>query len=154
MDAVLSPNRSLSRRGLRLIMGVVVAYNLLVMAFLLAIHAFPVPIFLGLDVAGLWLAFRINARRSGWSERVRVSADQVQVSHRRPPSGERTVWSSPTAFTRVSLDRAGEHEASVRLTLSGRQLSLAAGLSPQERRDFAGALQRAITAARAERHAS
>ncbi len=154
MDALLTPNRSLSRRGLWLLMGVLVVYNLLVMVFLLAIGAFPVPIFLGLDFVGLAIAFRVSNRRSTRAERVHVTADRVQVSHRPPKGREQTVWSSPTAFTRVLVEQAGEHDARVRLRLSNRMLSIGGGLSPEERSSFAAALERAIRSARSERYAS
>lgn len=149
MDAVITPNRSLSKRGLMIIMGGLLAYNLLVGAFLIAIKAFPVPIFLGLDFVGVWLAFHISNRRARRAERVRVSAETVEVER-----SNVTVWSSPTAFTRVALEDAGEPEARVELRLSGRAVTVAAALSPGERAAFATALQRAILAALQERHAS
>ena len=152
MDALLTPNRSLSKRGLWVLLGVLVVYNLLVMSFLLLIGAFPVPIFLGLDFAGVLIAFRVSNRRAGRAERVHVTADRVQVSHCHPQGREHTVWSSPTAFTRVAVERAGEHETRVRLRLSGRTLSLGASLSPQERCTFAEALEHAIRSARSARY--
>lgn len=141
MDAVITPNRSLSRRGLWVLMGVLAAYNLMVGVFLLAIGAFPVPVFLGLDFAGVALAFHISNRRAASAERVRVSAETVEVLRL-----ERTVWSSPTAFTQVSMQ-----DKAVALRLSGRVLAVARALSPRERTAFAEALERAIRAARAER---
>ena len=154
MDALLTPSRSLSLRGLWVLMGVLVVYNLLVAVFLFAIGAFPVPIFLGLDFLGLFIAFRVSNRRAGRAERVHVTADRVQVSHRPPKGREHTVWSSPTAFTRVLVEQVGEHETHVRLRLSNRMLSLGASLSPEERSNFAEALERAIRSARSERYAS
>ena len=154
MDALLTPSRSLSLRGLWVLMGVLVVYNLLVAVFLFAIGAFPVPVFLGLDFLGLFIAFRVSNRRAGRAERVHVTADRVQVSHRAPKGREQTVWSSPTAFTRVLVEQVGEHDARVRLRLSNRMLNLGASLSPEERSSFAEALQRAIRSARSERYAS
>ena len=154
MDALITPNRSLSRRGLWIMLGVVAAYNVILMGFLFLIGAFPVPIFLGLDFAGLLIAFRVSNRRAGWAERVQVTADRVQVSHHRPPAREHTVWDTPTAFTRVAVENAGEHETCVRLRLSGRALRIGSSLSPEERSSFAEALERAILDARAERYSS
>lgn len=151
MDAVIRPNRSLSRTGFYWLIGVVIAFNLLVCALMIVLHAFPVPIFLGLDVLGVWLAFRASYRSAGQAERVRVSAETVVVSHefgRRV----RTVWSSPTAFTRVSVEAPDEHEARVRLHLSNQVLTVARALSPLERLRFADALEDAIRKARAERY--
>ena len=151
MDARITPNRSLSRRGLVLLFCVLGAYNLLVMGFLLLIGAFPVPIFLGLDFVGVALAFRISNRRAARGERVQVCAAQVKVL-RGADGREQTVWASPTAFTRVSVEQPDAHDARVRVRLSGRSLEVGAGLSPGERGDFGAALQRAIASARAERH--
>ena len=153
MDALLTPNRSLPKRGLWILLGVLMAYNLLVAGFLVLIGAFPVPVFLGLDFIGVFIAFRVNNRRAGRAERVHVTADRVQVSHRHAPGREQTVWTSPTAFTRVAVERTGEHEARVRLRLSNRAMNVGASLSPHERSSFAEALQQAITNARSERYA-
>lgn len=149
MDAVITPNRSLSPRGLKVLMGVVVAWNLILAIFFAAIGALPIPIFLGLDVAGLALAFAVSNARARRAERVQVSAEAVRIL--RDAGGRpQTVWSSPTAFTRVVLEQ-DEDRTEVQVALSGRTLSVGRALSPKERQDFAAALQRAILAARAER---
>lgn len=150
MDRRLTPNRSLSRQGFYWLIGVIVAMNLAIATFLIALRAFPVPIFLGLDIVGVLVAFRASYRSAGQAERVQVSADEVRVSHETPRSA-RTVWRSPTAFTRVTVEAPGEHEARVRLSLSGRSLVVAHALSPAAREGFAAELQTAIRQARAER---
>ncbi|MEH0195044.1 DUF2244 domain-containing protein [Caulobacter sp. CCNWLY153] len=152
MDAVIRPNRSLSRAGMAVVLGVAVAFNLMVAAFLLVVGAPPVLPFLGLDVLALWLALRASNRALSRSERVKVTAEEIIVS-REDAKGARVVWTSPTAFTRVDLDQPGEHESRVRLFMSRRRLTLARALSPDERVAFARALERAIKAARAERYA-
>ncbi len=146
MDAVIWPNRSLSPRGLSILLCLFAAYNIVVAIFLIVIGAFPAPVFLGLDMAGLALAFHISNRRAREAERVQVSADAIRVTRQQGGRIE-TVWTSPTAFTRVAVD-VGEEEAEVKLELSGRSLTIAQVLSPPERADFAAALQRAIRAAR------
>ena len=151
MDAVITPNRSLSMRGFYWLIGVLIAFNLAVAGLMLALGAFPVPIFLGVDVLAVILAFRASYRSGGLAERVQVSAAEVRVLHQ-AGRRSRTVWSSPTAFTRVAVEQPGEHETRVRLQLSGRALTVARALSPGERADFAEALQTAIREARAERY--
>ncbi|NGM50119.1 DUF2244 domain-containing protein [Caulobacter sp. 602-2] len=151
MDAVIRPNRSLSRTGMAVVLGVAVAFNLMVAVFLLVVGAPPVLPFLGLDVLALWLALRASNRALSRSERVKVTAEVITVS-RENDKGAQVVWTSPTAFTRVDLDQPGEHESRVRLFMSRRRLTLARALSPEERVAFARALERAIKAARAERH--
>uniref|UniRef100_B0T7A5 DUF2244 domain-containing protein n=1 Tax=Caulobacter sp. (strain K31) TaxID=366602 RepID=B0T7A5_CAUSK len=151
MDAVIKPNRSMNRRGLYVLLGVMIAFNLMIAIFMLVLGAPPVLPFLGLDVLAMGLALRANIRASERAERVRVTAEAVTVS-REDEKGARLVWTSPTAFTRVGVDQPGEHETRVRLMMSRRRLTLGRALSPPERVDFANALQRAILDARAERH--
>jgi uncharacterized membrane protein len=151
MDAVITPNRSLSRRGFRLLLSAVIAFNLMVCALMLALHAFFVPIFLGADVLAVFIAFRASYRSAGQAERVQVSAAEVRVLHQ-AGRHSRTVWSSPTAFTRIAVERSGEPETRVRLQLSGRALTVGHALSPKERDAFAEALRQAIRDANAERH--
>jgi uncharacterized membrane protein len=152
MDAVIKPNRSLSPTGFKVLLGVLIGFNLILAIFFLVMGAPPVLPFLGLDVLAVWLALRANIRAAERAERVRVTAEAVTVS-RENGKDARTVWSSPTAFTRVSVDQPGEHETRVRLLLSRRRLTVGRALSPPERVDFGRALERAIRDARAERHA-
>jgi uncharacterized membrane protein len=151
MDAVISPNRSLSATGLHVLLGVVIAFNLMIAIFLLVLGAPPVLPFLGLDVLALWLALRASFRAAQRKERVRVTAEAVTVS-REDEKGARVIWTSPTAFTGVDVDQPGEHEARVRLRIYRKRLTLARALSPPERVEFADALRQAIRDARAERH--
>ena len=155
LDAVLRPNRSLPKQGLYVLLGVLFAWNVATAALMvLVLHAAPVPIFLGLDflaiALAIALAFRVNYRQGQQSERVQVTADEVSVRYEIGARG-RTVWRSPTAFTRVELDGEAE-DARVRVKLSGRSLTLARQLSPRERVDFGQALEQAVRRARAERY--
>jgi uncharacterized membrane protein len=153
LDAVIAPTRSLPRKGLFILLGVVIAINLAVGTGFVLMGAAPVPIFLGLDVLGIALAFWVSNRQARSRERVQVTAEQVTVL-REGRSGTRTVWSSPTAFTRVRLEESGRYGAQVRLQLSGRRCTIGEVLGPQERAGLAEAVDNAIRAARAERYES
>lgn len=151
MDAVITPNRSLSPGGFYWLIGALIAFNTITAGFFLAIGALPVPVFLGLDVLGVYIAFRASYASGRLAERVQVSAEEVRVAYE-AAGRSRTVWRSPTAFTGVAVEMLGEHDARVRLRLSGRRLTVGRALSPRERGDFAAALEQAIHAARAERY--
>jgi uncharacterized membrane protein len=153
MDAVLTPTRSLPKAGLYVLMGVLAAFNILLAILFLAVGAGPIPIFLGFDFLAVLLAFHLSYRQARRRERVQVSADEVRVVHE-IGARQRTVWRSPTAFTRVELEAAGEPELKVTLALSRARLVVGGQVSPQERADFAQALQAAIRSARAERYPS
>lgn len=152
MDAVITPNRPLSRRGLRIVMAVTIGLALMPMTIFWLMGAYFAPVFVGLDVLGLYIALRISARL-GRVERVRVSSEAVEVIAQGDNGHAWAVWSSPTAFTGVDIAGRG-HETRIRLRLSGKTVTVAGALSPDERRDFGGALQAAICDARAERHPS
>jgi uncharacterized membrane protein len=151
LDAVIQPSRSLSRHGLIMLLGVLVAVNVVVGAVFFLIGATPVPLFLGLDVIALFLAFWVSNRRGRSLERVQVSANEVRVIR----EGRRraaTVWISATAFTRVGLEERGSRGAEVCLALSGRRFTVGHVLGPVERAGLARSIEQAIMSARQERY--
>ena len=146
MDAVITPHRSLSRKGFIVLISVLTTINTATAVVFLLIGAWPAPLFLGLDVIAVIVAFIASGRAVLRKERIQVTADEVRVVLE-TPRGEHTVWQSPTAFTRVAV--AGEAE-DVHLRLSDRAVPVARALTRRERRDFAEALERAIHRARAD----
>ena len=148
MDAVITPNRSLSQRGFVVLISIVTLFNCVAAAVFLSMGATFVPVFLGLDVMAVIAAFLASYAAAQRIERVRVTSREVRVVRETPKSQE-VIWESPTAFTRVALE-VDEDEVvhGVRLAMSGRHASVATALSPVERADFARALQQAIYDAR------
>ncbi|HEX8232495.1 MAG TPA: DUF2244 domain-containing protein [Caulobacteraceae bacterium] len=153
LDTVITPHRSLPKRGLFLLIGLLVAVNLALAIVFVSMGAPPVPVFLGLDVLGVCLAFWVSYRQARRVERVQVGVEQVRVLREHGRS-RRLLWATPTAFTRVHLDCPGEHEARVRLALSGREMTVGAQLSIPERRSLFNAINDAIKEARGFRYPS
>jgi uncharacterized membrane protein len=153
LDAVLTPNRSLPKAGLYAVLGVLAAFNIVVAGMFLLIGAKPVPIFLGCDFLAVLLAFHLSYRQARSRERVQVTADEVRVMHEIGPRS-RTVWRSPTAFTRIEVKDRDQPEMTVMLAMHRRRLMVGAKISPQERSEFTTALEAAIRAARAERYSA
>ena len=151
MDAEIRPNRSLSERGFIILITVVTVANCASAAVFLALGATFVPIFLGFDVLAVIVAFLVSFQAAKRIERVQVTATEVRVTHE-TPKWTRLVWESPTAFTRVHVEKEDERTVALKLALSGREAEVAAALSPRERADFAKALERAIWQARRERN--
>lgn len=144
MDAEIKPHRSLSQRGFIILICVITAANVASALVFLSLHADLVPIFLGVDVIAIIVAFLASFRAARMIERVQVSAAEVKVTYE---AGDRVrvVWESPTAFTRVTTERDEDNRCTaLRLALSGRQTAVAAALSPRERGEFAKALEEAI----------
>ena len=151
MDDVLKPRRSMSRKGMWVLLGVLIAINSIIGVLFVILGAPPIPVFLGLDVLLVYLALSASYRSAQRGERVRVSAEAIEVIEE-GVKNPKTLWASPTAFTRVDIDDMGEEEWRVRLMLSGKVLTLARALSPMERQDFGRRLQDAVRAARSERY--
>lgn len=142
LDRLIRPARALSPRGLLILMGALVLWNVVVCGVLLLIGAWPVPLFLGLDVVALGIAFLVSNRRARDGERVRVSASAVTVER----GAGSVVWAAPPAWTRVLAP--GSHGASVRLSSSGRTVEVGRALGAADRRRLAQALEHAVAAAR------
>ncbi|CAN7167639.1 DUF2244 domain-containing protein [Phenylobacterium sp. LjRoot219] len=150
MDAEIRPNRSLSERGFIILIAIVTVANCASAAVFLAMGATFVPIFLAIDVVAVAVAFLVSFRAARRVERVQVTSSEVRVIHETAKAAQ-LVWESPTAFTRVQVEREAERTVGVKLALSGREAEVAAALSPRERADFAKALERAIWRAKRER---
>ncbi len=151
MDAVITPNRSLSQRGFVILIAVITGVNALTALIFLRMGATLVPIFLGLDVAAITVAFLVSFQAARQVERVQVTAHEGRVL-RQTPRAQAVVWTSPTAFTRVGVEVEDEETVGVKLMLSGKVAKVAAALSPRERADFARALESAIWRARRARY--
>jgi uncharacterized membrane protein len=150
MDAVITPNRSLSQRGFIVLISVVTTLNCISAAVFVALGATLVPIFLGLDVVAVLVAFMLSFRAAKRVERVQVSSREIRVTQE-TPRWSRLVWESPTAFTRVARETVDDAVVGLCLALSGREVPVASALRPGEREAFAQALEDAIQAARRER---
>ncbi|HEY0435521.1 MAG TPA: DUF2244 domain-containing protein [Phenylobacterium sp.] len=151
MDAEIRPHRSLSERGFIVLISVVTFANCCSAFVFVRMGAIYVPIFLGVDMLAIVVAFIASFRAARQVQRVQVTARDIKVIHE-TPTWSKVVWESPTAFTRVAVDREEGRAVGLRLALSDRQMAVAQALSPRERGEFASALQKAIWDARQERY--
>lgn len=150
MDAVITPNRSLTDRGFIILVAVVSAANTASAIVFVNLGATLVPIFLAIDLIAIIVAFLVSFSAAKRIERVQVTAREIRVTHE-APNWSKLVWESPTAFTRVAVVKEEERTVGLSLALSGREVPVAQALSPRERGEFAQALQQAIQEARRER---
>jgi len=150
MDAEIRPNRSLSERGFIVLIAVVTLANCASAAVFVAMGAYYVPIFLGVDVLAVVIAFLVSFRAGKRIERVQVTSRDVRVV-RETPKEQRLIWESPTAFTRVQVEKDEGRTVGLKLALSGKELAVGVALSPRERAEFAQALERAIWQAKRAR---
>ena len=110
--------------------------------------AWPVFGFFGIDVALLYWAFRLNYRRAGAYEEVKVTPSALtvrKVSHR----GRAREWVLNPLW--VKLDQITHEEYGVEkllLVTRGKQLTIASFLGPDEKASFAKALGNALSEAK------
>jgi uncharacterized membrane protein len=143
-SAVITPHRSLTRRGFLIFMLCIGGLSFISgMTFLLR-GAWPVFGFFGLDVLLVYWAFRANFRAARAYEEVTVTASELtvrKVSHR----GGVREWTLNPLWVR--LERIVHEEFGIeRLSLvsRGQRLTIAGFLGPAEKASFASALSNAL----------
>ncbi len=147
-DARLRPHRSLSPRGFLLLMIVVAAVAFLAGLVFFLIGAWPVVGFLGLDVALIYLAFKINDRHGRMYETLRLTRGDLSVA-RISHWGARKTWRFQPAWLQVLIDDPPGHDSPRVLRSHGKSLPIGEFLAPGERAELAAALRRALEQTRA-----
>lgn len=109
-ERVLLPHRSLPPSGFQVLMLSLGLVSLAVGIGFVSVGAWPICGFFGLDVAALYLAFRISYRSARQREVLRLVDDDFTVE-RVGVYGERRVWRFQPFWLRVVLEeQAGELE--------------------------------------------
>lgn len=146
LDVVVTPHRSLSPRGFTLLMILIGAVSFITGTLFVIAGAWPVMGFLGLDVALIWLAFRLNYRGARAREHLFLTRRSLTV-RRFDARGRETTLTLQPYWLRVELDGA-DQGAALRLASHGRAHVIGACLSPPERASLAEALRAALARAR------
>jgi len=142
-ETVLRPHRSLEPAGFRVVMAVAGGAGLATGLGFWAVGAWPVLGFLGLDVLGLYLAFRLSYRAARRWERIRLAGDAVTVE-RSGHGGRAQVWTFPAFWLRVEMDDPPRPESELALVSHGRRLVIGRFLGPGERSRTAAAIADAL----------
>src|SRR5690606_3127007 len=119
--AVLTPHRSLSPQGFRLLMTALAAASIALGAAFLSLGAWPVVGYFGLDVLLVYLAFRASYRSGLAAERVELTEAELTVSREEPAKPPR-VWTFQPFWLRVTMDDPPRHDSQVTLSSHGRHL--------------------------------
>ncbi|RIX99152.1 DUF2244 domain-containing protein [Aureimonas flava] len=142
--ALLTPYRSLGRRGFNVTMALFGGASLLSGLVFLSHGAWPVVGFFGLDVCLLWLALRASFRSARATEEVRVSRLELTI---RKTSARGTVQEARyNPFWARFLVRRHELAGVTHMAVAGegRQTEIGAFLNPEDRASFAEAFGRAL----------
>lgn len=144
-QATLTPHRSLNRQGFYVLMGLVILVNVVVAGMFVALGAWPIAGFAGLDVLLVWWAFRVNFADARKLERISITEHELVLdreSEKHPPQQQRFV----RRWVRVELEEDRERELIGSLLLISGRTRVAVGefLAPEERKSLAEALKSAL----------
>lgn len=142
-DATLHPARSLTRRGLVILICLVVTANMALALRALEAGGWPILPFLGLDVAALIAAFWLNNRAARMHERIVLDGEVLTITHVEP-SGRTQSWRFEPAWVRIGVKEGQRAGGWVTVTTHGKGVAVGAFLTPRERREIAAALNRAL----------
>ena len=143
-EARLSPHRSLSAGGFAILMGTLAAISFAVGVSFLMMGAWPVCGFFGLDVALVWLAFRVNYRDARAYEDIRMTPNLLSVRQVSAKGAARETDFNPRW---VRLEKTEDDLYGVtRVALISRGLSLIIGafLPPLSKGELASRLGAAL----------
>lgn len=147
--ALLTPHRSLGTTGFRVLMAIMVAGGLICGLICIALGAWPIFGFFGLDVLLLYIAFKVNYRAARAHEEVSVSRTSLDIRQVAPSGKTREHHFNPL-WARFSVSRHDEIGIT-RMAVEGQGLHVQIGsfLNPDDRESFAKAFGRALATARA-----
>ena len=147
--AVLTPHRSLGPRGFTVVMAVMALMSLTTGMAFWRLGAWPVPGFLGLDVAIVYVAFRLSYRQARAAEEISLTRTLLTV-RRVAPDGRSAATGLNPYWARLEIDRHPKFGI-LRMTIAWQDHRLAVGnfLGPKERETFARDFSAALGAVRA-----
>ena len=147
-ERVLLPHRSLPPRGFNAMMLVLGLISLAVGIGFVSVGAWPVTGFFGLDVALIYLAFRLNYRSARRRETLRLAGDAFTVE-RISVRGNRRVWQFQPFWLRVVLEERDADRNRLFVASHGRFLAVGDFLAPAARRELAATIRDALSRWRA-----
>jgi uncharacterized membrane protein len=142
--AILTPHRSLGPKGFAVLMSAVCMVSFGTGLLFYLIGAWPVVGFMGLDVALIYIAFKLNYRAARLYETVDLTPNTLTVT-RVQPSGKAESWSFNPYWARLRLEDRIGRSSELSIASHGKRLVFATFLTDPEREDFAQALAAALS---------
>jgi uncharacterized membrane protein len=146
-SATLTPHRSLGPKGFLILMAVLSGLSFATGLAFAWSGAWPVLGFFGVDVALVYLAFKLSYRSGRVSERVDLDRERLTLI-RVQPSGKTERFEFPAYWVRVLVQLLPDGRNGLRLALHGRVVPFGRFLTNEERESFAAALQSALNTVR------
>ena len=147
--ATLTPHRSLSPRGKRVVIGLVAALALVPGIVFYVAGAWPVVGFMGLDVVAIWIALTVSMRGGRAYEVVTLWPGTLEIK-KIDAKGAEDVMTFIPFNVRFVIDRDyNERLTGLWLKERDRKIALGAFLSAEEKLSFSKAFGTALKKARA-----
>ena len=144
----LTPHRSLTPAAFRRLIFFFCLANVVYSAPFVMMGAWPVLGFVGLDVLGLYIAFKINFRTARNYETLELTPVEL-VLVKVAASGQRAEWRFNPSWVRLEQDVHEEFGAQrVALTSRGRSVEIGAFLGPEQKAELARELGKALARAK------
>ena len=145
--ALLTPHRSLSPKGFLALMIAFGAISFVTGMLFVAMGAWPVLGFFGLDVLLVYIAFRLNYRSGRRYETLELTPARFVLT-RVHPSGRQEQFDCNPYWARVSLREWPDGRTALSVVSRGTELAFGTFLTDDERRDLASTLREALLVAR------
>jgi uncharacterized membrane protein len=147
-QALLTPHRSLGRRGFAILMGALLFGWLVTGVIFLSRGAWPVFGFFGLDVLLVYVCFRLNYRAARAREEVSVSRTSIDIK-KTAPSGRWQAHHFNPFWAKFSVARHDEIGITdMAVEGQGQTVQIGSFLNPDDRESFARAFGNALATAK------
>jgi len=147
--AELTPHRSLTRRGQRLVISLVVALAAFPGFVFVMLGAWPVVGFIGLDILAIALALHISMRRGKKREQITLWSDRLEVATTDAGGAVALRGYNPKTVRLIITRDFNERTTAMRLRTKDGEAEIGAFLAPDDRASFARAFGTALRKARA-----
>lgn len=146
--AHLTPHRSLSQGGFIMLMIFIVISCVSSGLAFLVMGAWPITLFLALDVVLLWGAFKLNYFSGRQLEEVVIHDQELRVT-KVSANGKTENHSFNPNWTKFVVDRTEDRGVTqMKLRQSNREIEIGKFLNPDDKESFASAFSNALATVR------
>ena len=146
-EAVVRPHRSLNLFGFRLLMAVLIIANGVFALAMILQGSWPVAGFLGLDVLGVYVAFRLSYAQTRAFERISITENSLVVAQV-DGRGRAREWRCPSYWASVGYDEESDERGVLTVGSHGKRIEIGRFLHPKEREELARQLRDALLRSR------
>lgn len=146
--ATLTPNRSLGRRGLRVVIATLAVMASILGMIFFSLGAWPIVGFLGLDVLLVWWAMSSSLREGQRLEQVTLWPDQLELRQVAPDGEEQLRRFNPFYVKLVIHRDFDERTTGLHLRTRDDDIEIGAFLTSDDKASFAKVFGTALKKAR------